>query len=127
MPKIVKEISAWFDYPDDPLNGRVHIKYIKPGRRAAITERTSEIVTNYVREFRQSESSFRLNGTGEALAVEQVIAWENFFDENDKPMEANAVNIKKMCLESGFITFLNECQKILAEQAGEIQEKESGN
>lgn len=127
MPKITKELSTWFDYPDDPYNGKVHVRLVKEGELSSIRERTSEVKTQFVKEFRQKETVFRLNGTKEAIAIAAIIGWENFYNEKDEKLECTEGNIRIMCMESGFLDFIDECLSILNDESTKTKEEEAKN
>lgn len=127
MPKITSEISTWFDYPDDPWGGRVHIRHLKEGELSSIRQRTSEIRTEYVQEFRQKEVSVRQTGLREAICIAAIKEWENFFDENDQQMKCTPGNIRIMCTEAGFFEFIDNCLDILEKEAAEKKETETKN
>lgn len=127
MPRITSEISMWFDYPDDPYGGRVHVRHLKEGELMNIRERTREMATTYVQEFRQKDVTVRQNGTSEAIAIAAVMDWENFIDEKDEPMKCIPGNIKKMCMEAGFFRFIEDCLDKLEKEASQRQEVEVKN
>lgn len=127
MPKVSSEISRWFDYPDDPYKGRVRVRLPKGGELQAIRERTTEGRAQHVKEFRQREVVIRQNGYREEVAVTATLEWENFLDENDKPLKCTPGNIRRMCMEDGYYDFIDECLAELEQEAKEKAEAESKN
>jgi hypothetical protein len=127
MPKIKSEISMWFPYPDDPYGGKVHVRLPKPGEAQAIREKAREMKVQYVKEFRQSETIIRMNGAREGIVLAAVKDWENFLDESDKPLKCTAENVRIMCLEDGFLDFIDECLAELEKVDKEKSEAASKN
>jgi len=127
MPKVKKELAMWFPYPDDPYEGKVHVRHLKAGEIAAIMERTRELKTTYVKEFRQSETAMRIVGAKVETSIAAIKGWENFIDEHDKPMECTPANIKIMCLEDDFLDFIDQCLKTLDDMAAEQDKAEQKN
>lgn len=109
MPKISKDISAWFDYPDDPLNGKVNVRLPKSGEVQSAVEKTMEIKYVWDEETQKAEPVIGRSGTKASIVQLAVLDWKNFFDANDKPMKCTPANIKAMCCEDGFAMFIDEC------------------
>lgn len=115
MPKIKKEVKDWFDYPDDPFNGRALIRLPKPGEIESIKEKSRELV---VKEFRQAETlSIRATGVKEAIAVAAFLDWENFIDVDGEQMKCTKAHVLLMCKEAGFLEWMDDCLKELEERA----------
>jgi hypothetical protein len=117
MPKIVPQIESWFDYPDDPMGGRVLVAHIKDGELARILERTTETKTVYVKEFRRPESTIRHVDSTTEIIVAAVKGWEKFYGEDDKPLPCTPENVRVFCKEDGFIRFVSQCREKLAQIA----------
>jgi len=116
MPKISKEISAWFDYPDDPQGGKVHVRLLKSGEFQLISEKTLEIRNTFNDETNQNEVTMARRGFRASVVVKSIKEWENFFDVEDKPMKCTPLNIKLMCCEDGFVEFIETCIEELEKQ-----------
>lgn len=129
MPKISKEVSAWFDYPDDPLGGKVEVRHLKKAKAQGILgQAMDQKVISRGKDASGEplvESEIKVDNvkTNELLAVACVKAWENFQDEKGEVLPCNKDNIKRYAGEDGFIEFLVKCREDLAKQVKEQQEK----
>ena len=121
MPKITKEISDWFAYPDDPYNGRVLVRLPKAGEVDAIREKAREM------RVKSDETVLRFSGMREAVAMIAVKDWEQFFDADDQLLKCTPANIAIMCLEKGFLDFVDECIADLEKRAEERSKAAMGN
>lgn len=127
MPRIVKIRSKWFALSDDPLNGRVHVRHLKGAEVQDIMDQVNDRKVidrgNTVNGERQIEIELRTNTTLAAtlIAVACVLDWENFFDENDLPLDCTPENVKLFAREDGFAAFLKTCREVLAQEAVEAE------
>ena len=121
MPKITKEISDWFDFPDDPYHGRVLVRLPKPGEIESIRERAREM------KFKSDETVLRFSGMREAIAIIAVKDWEQFFDAEDQPLKCTPANVAVMCLEKGFLDFVDVCIADLEKRAEDRSKAALGN
>ncbi len=133
MPKVKPIRSRWFDLPDDPLKGRVHVRLLKKAEVQAIVAQGIDSKT-IDKGFddkgeRLCETEIRVdNGkTAKLLAVACVLGWENFLDEKDQPLECTPENIKLFILEDGFAAFLKDCREVLAKEAADAEEEARKN
>jgi hypothetical protein len=127
MPRIAREISAWFEMPDDPFGGRVHVRLLKRAEVEAIMEKAREIKAVHVKEFRQTETSIRIHGAKTEITIAAVKDWENFFNEKDEALKCTPPNVRIMCLEDGFMDFVDRCLKALEDQEAKKREAELKN
>lgn len=134
MPKIEETQEMWFDYPDDPLGGRVLIRHLKSGEVARIENETTEVRSVFNQETNQPETIVIHRAMQEKLAAAAVKDWEKFFDgkpvkghANGKPLPCNEKNIILFCKEDGFLNFVFDSRKKLAEHVQARREESEKN
>lgn len=120
MPKIQEIKEVWFDYPDDPMGGKVLIRHLKEGEVQKILETTTETRTVFNSDDGKPETVITRKDVVTALVLESVRNWENFYDgkksKNNpygKELKCTPDKIKLFCLEDGFVNFISDCREKL--------------
>lgn len=101
MARLTGEKKVWRDMPDDPDKGRVEIKFLKPGEERDLQDQIDLYQTmlkpdaegNMQREVKINPAK----GDGRYVFLcAAVTNWENFFDEDGKPMACDDANKIRM-------------------------------
>lgn len=131
MPKIQKVKEMWFNYPDDPMGGKVLIRHLKEGEVQDLLDDHSETKAIYNTESNTHETVMIRKNVMPALAAASVVDWENFFDgkpakgnKHGKPLPCTKKNVFLFCKEDGFLAFISESREKLSDVMSE-REKES--
>lgn len=124
MPAIQKRLEIWFDYPNDPMGGRVLVRHLKEGEINRILQGCTDTRLVYDQDSRKAETVVSRKNQIEELIIASVADWEKFYD--GKPKKGNPhgaflpctdANIRKFCIEDGFSSFVSDCREKLAEMA----------
>ena len=111
MPKIKPDIDQWFDYPDDPYNGRVLVRLPRGGEVQRIVEQTTEYIAG--------PRVFRMNGTNEQIIKAAIKDWEHFYDGEDQVLKCTPANVEVMCRDAAFLKFVDTCMAELRQRKAE--------
>ncbi len=124
MPRLSKEFSVWFDYPDDPHGGKVEIRHIPPEELARIESEvnTTRLVAG---PGKMPEKETRTDTIlDRKLTTDAAVKdWENFLDEEDKPMECSSENKHLWSCDMSFWLFVLEKRKEVAKLLKEREEE----
>lgn len=133
MPAITKKIDRWFDYPNDPLKGRVLIHHLTPGEVKTITKETFKQDVSYNDVKGDMVPSYKVNHDQdkdiEMTISASLIGWENFFKEDGKtPIKFSSKNIQ-LCVDTidGFVTFISDCRKKISDDIAKEKKAQSKN
>jgi len=127
--RIKRPKERWFPCVGDPDKARVLIKHLTPGEIQDLTDETmpqkieyeqddeGNMVPNFSMVPKRKEER-------EQTLVLAVKGWENFFDENEKPLDCTEENIIRASREiDGFNEFIAECRNTLAK---DIEKEKAG-
>lgn len=129
--RIRKQVDAkWFDFDDDPDEGRVKIQHLKPvEEQDSWTEAFAYAMGKYSDADQTAPSflTFVNRKSIEINVVKSVVEWENFFDKSGEPLECNKENVLLTMQEidgcyNSFVVFRNELKESVDEEK-EVQEK----
>jgi len=123
MPRQRKKLKMWFDYPDDPDNGKLEICNLDSQDIAAITAAAVQHRTVYDTETRTTrpEQIFHPLLDRQETAVRCITDWQDFYDEDGKPMPCTAANKRQWACDATFMTFVNKSRQIVDEKFAEAQ------
>ena len=130
MPKISKPVDRWFPMPDDPLGGKILVHHLTPGETSDIFDQVLKHEVEYSKEGTEWRPVMRQVNDAKTDRLKTfcaaVIGWQNFFDEDDKPLECTDENkIKALRTIEGLGAFVNECRRQLsADIADEKKDQE---
>jgi hypothetical protein len=112
------EEGRWFDHPQ---GGRVKIGSLQSRRFQDYFNRRMK---PYTRQSRTGDvdPEIRTRIFGEALA-EIVFDWEDFFDEDDQPMEFSKDAVKKLLTDRAYIAFADFVAFCAGDQAAFTEEE----
>jgi hypothetical protein len=133
--RILKEDCRWFDVPNDPDNGRVKIKHLTPAELSEINDKSFQKKINYKsgkgkKEGYEPEVDITENPkVFRELPIKMaVVAWENFFDKNDKPMECTPENIERAIRQiDGFVIMVVNAKAKLADDIAQEKKDQLKN
>jgi hypothetical protein len=118
--RITKTAERWFDVPRDPDKARIKIKHLLPGEVADIFDEVFEQNINYQKDKKGkfepvfSQTTDKKKDREMTLTM-SIVAWENMFDEDDKPLECNFENIMRASRTiEGFNELITELREKLA-------------
>jgi hypothetical protein len=121
--------GAWFDMEG---GGRIQLRSVPPDAMRAIRKQTVKkrvdypIVAGQPRRFEYEELDEDLQN--ELLWDYVIVAWENLFDRDGKPIPCTRENkVLAMNRSKVFSTFFNECLKKLLEDEAAVVEEASKN
>lgn len=133
--RITKITDRWFDVPNDPDNGRIKIHHISPGELSDITDKAFSQDVIYkpvagqegkIEPVITQKSDQKLNR--KLLLTTAVVAWENFYDRDDNPMECTPDNIMRCSREiDGFDDLIKEFRDRLAADIAKEKENQQKN
>jgi len=129
MPKAVKKLSMWFDWPDDPHGGRVEIVHLDQQDTANIAEQVYETRNVFNAGTDKIDTEQRINTIlDRRLTADRAIkSWENFLDGEGKPMECTRENKFFWADDAEFMAKLNGLRKIVAGKVREVEERTEKN
>ena len=139
--RILKDDERWFEVPSDPDNARVKIKHLSPGELAEINDKSFKKEMSYKAgrgkkdkdgkkfspdvniDIKEDPEFFR-----EAPIKKAVVAWENFYDKKDKPMECTPENVEKAIRQiDGFVLFVDNCRDKLSKDIDQEKKEQLKN
>jgi len=99
--KIQKELSEWFEIPDDPDEASMHIKYLMPGKQRAIRAKAFNATYHQTVGKKKLESKVKIDNDlmVEKMFMESVIGWKNINDENGEELHCSPKH-KKIIYDS---------------------------
>jgi len=126
--RLKKQVSRWFEVPNDPDRSQLLIKHLEPGEiadildsvlRQRVTYRQVEGQEKLQPDFEQTTNT---KADREKTIQAAVRDWKNLFDEDGKPLEFNSENL---LTASRRITGFNELVKTFrAQLAADIAREE---
>lgn len=128
--RIKKTDARWFSNEADPDKSRVKIKHLTPGELDEIND------LSFVQDIEYADGStapvvksITKSDIFRELPIQKaVVDWENFFDDDDVPMECTPENVlRAIRLISGFKEFVSERRKILAGDVADDQDEQLKN
>jgi len=131
--RITKTTERWFDVPNDPDKAKIKIKNLLPGE---VTDIFDEVFKQNIEYKKNEKGEFEpvfsqetdKKKDRELTLVKAIIAWENLFDRNDKPLECNEKNILRASREiEGFNELITELREKLAEDIKQERKEQVKN
>ncbi len=125
--KIRKALQVWFDCPNDTDHGKILVRYLKDGDKQELYQEAAKIHVTYIDGKPQTTISTDQIKDRELTVCRSVVDWQNFFDDQGKPMPCTDENKKRFSREDGFMAFLAECRRKLEEQVEAEKRAEEKN
>lgn len=128
MPKLKTPLSRWFEIPDDPCNGRVKVAHLTKTEVQDIMAKGIDSKVVYRNQDQPGkplpETETKINNSviRTELALAAVDAWENFLDQDDKPLDCTPENVRLFARDDEFMANLGKFRESLAKEAAALEE-----
>ncbi len=99
--KIQKDLTEWFEIPDDEDGARFNIKYIQPGKLRAIRSKAFNATYHQTVGKKNMESRVKIDNDliTEKMFMEAVIGWENVNNADGEEIHCSTKH-KKLIYDS---------------------------
>ena len=129
MPRATRKTSMWFDYPDDPDQGRVEISNLDAEDIAAINEASTTTRTAYDFEAMKpvKEQLYSNLKDRQETVARSVTDWENFYDQAGEEQPCSDKAKRAWACDDIFMAFVNSSRLLVEKAAAEARKQKTKN
>jgi hypothetical protein len=126
MPKLIKPITKWIDWPDDP-EAAVEIRAFTDEDTAAIRAAALRQKSTMVNGKAEMVVEYEVHRDREETARRRVVDWHGFNDENGRPMACTEANRLRWSCNRAFMELINLAGADLDAQAAAASNEAAKN